>query len=443
MWSAQRVRDEFIKFYKGKDHINVPSSSVVPQDDPSLLFANAGMNQFKSIFLGTVEGEFSTLKRAVNSQKCIRAGGKHNDLDDVGKDTYHHTFFEMLGTWSFNDYFKKESIDWAWQLLTQVYLLDPNRIYVTYFQGSPTVEPDTEARDLWSQYLPAERILPFGMKENFWEMGETGPCGPCSEIHYDLIGNRDASNLVNRDDPTVIEIWNHVFIQFNRDKNGLVELPCRHIDTGMGLERLTAILQGKSSNYDIDIFTPLFTKVQSLSQCSPYGGSFHSDIDMAYRVIVDHIRTLVFAIGDGAMPSNTLRGYIVRKILRRAVRYSKFLLPESYPTEGFLSQLVSTVVDIYSPIYGNLTSQLDIVKSTIQQEELSFLKTLNKGTRKFLQMTKTDKVLSGENAWKLSDTYGLPLDIIQLLSTEANIKVNLDEYEICRKHSIEISKSKN
>ncbi|XP_078444077.1 alanyl-tRNA synthetase [Wolffia australiana] len=438
-WSAARVRKTFVDFFVGKGHVDWKSSPVVPLDDPTLLFANAGMNQFKPIFLGTVDpsNPLGKLTRACNTQKCIRAGGKHNDLDDVGKDTYHHTFFEMLGNWSFGDYFKKEAIEWAWELLTEVYKLPKDRIYATYFGGDENagLSPDLEARDKWLTMLPASRVLPFGCKDNFWEMGDTGPCGPCTEIHFDRIGNRDAASLVNNDDPTCIEIWNLVFIQFNREADGsLKSLPAKHVDTGMGFERLTSILQRKMSNYDTDIFMPLFKAIQKVTNFSQeYSGKVGDDdvgkVDMAYRVVADHIRTLSFAIADGSCPGNEGREYVLRRILRRAVRYGRDILKAD---EGFFSSLVGPLVNVMGEFFPELKQHESKIRSIIADEEASFGRTILKGIDKFKKAAQDvqGNKLSGQDAFILWDTYGFPIDLTQLMAEERGLSVDIDGYNV-------------
>ncbi|KAF2074628.1 hypothetical protein CYY_004067 [Polysphondylium violaceum] len=436
---VNQIRKTFIDFFVEKaQHTFVPSSAVIPYDDPTLLFANAGMNQFKPIFLGQVnpKSEQAKLKRAANSQKCIRAGGKHNDLDDVGKDTYHHTFFEMLGNWSFGNYFKKEAIGWAWELLTEVYKLDKNRLYVTYFRGDPEkgLDEDTEAKNLWLQFLPEERVLPFGMKENFWEMGDQGPCGPCSEIHYDKVEGRNGAPFVNADDPTLIEIWNLVFIQFNREADkSLRPLPNKHVDTGMGLERLTSIIQQVPTNYDTDVFMPIFKAIQEVTGFPhPYGGKVGKDdpdqVDMAYRVIADHIRTLTFSITDGAVPSTDGRGQVLRRILRRAVRYGDQKL--NAPS-GFFSKLVDIVIENFGTFYPELKKNPEHIKMVLTREEEMFNKTLKKGIVEFDKMIKktTTGTLSAENAYFLATCYGFPIDLTTIMAEEKGFKVDIAGYE--------------
>ncbi|KAH9313613.1 hypothetical protein KI387_022240, partial [Taxus chinensis] len=448
-WPAYRVREEFISFFESKDHTFWKSSPVVPVDDPTLLFANAGMNQYKPIFLGTVHPStpLGKLKRACNTQKCIRAGGKHNDLDDVGKDTYHHTFFEMLGNWSFGDYFKCEAIGWAWELLTEVYRLPTDRLYATYFGGDEKLglPVDSEARDIWLTYLPPRNVLPFGCKDNFWEMGDTGPCGPCSEIHFDRLGNHNASSLVNNDDPTCIEIWNIVFIQFNRESDGsLKPLPAKHVDTGMGFERLTSILQNKMSNYDTDIFMPIFHAVQQATGAQSYSGKVGADdvdkVDMAYRVVADHIRTLSFAIADGSRPGNEGREYVLRRILRRAVRYGREVLKAQ---EGFFSGLVSIVVEVMGNTFPELMQHEKKIQEIIAEEELSFGRTLIKGIEKFKKAAQEvkDNTLSGQDAFILWDTYGFPMDLTQLMAEEMGLTVDVDGFNIAMEEARQKARS--
>ncbi|KAL3652105.1 hypothetical protein CASFOL_001786 [Castilleja foliolosa] len=447
LWPANRVRETFIKFFEGKAHVNFKSSPVVPHNDPTLLFANAGMNQFKPIFLGTADPntELSKLNRACNTQKCIRAGGKHNDLDDVGKDTYHHTFFEMLGNWSFGDYFKTQAIQWAWELLTEVYRLPGERIYATYFGGDDRLPADNEAKDIWLNFLPPSRVLPFGCKDNFWEMGDTGPCGPCTEIHFDRIGGRDASSFVNNDDPTVIEIWNLVFIQFNRESDrSLKPLPAKHVDTGMGFERLTSILQNKMSNYDTDVFFPIFDAIQQATGNRPYSGKVGPDdvdnIDMAYRVVADHIRTISFAIADGSRPGNEGREYVLRRILRRAVRYGTEVLKAK---QGFFEGLVQVVVDVMGDIFPELKEHKLKIREIIADEETSFGRTLTKGIERFNKYAQDVQgtIISGQDAFDLWDTYGFPLDLTQLMAEERGLTVDGDGFKVFKVKAQERSRN--
>ncbi len=453
MPTADDIRNQFIDFFvKKHGHANVPSSPAVPHNDPTLLFANAGMNQFKPYFLGTEPPQHT---RVANTQKCIRAGGKHNDLDDVGKDTYHHTFFEMLGNWSFGDYFKQDAINWAWELLTVVWKLDPQRIHATYFQGDPAegLEPDHEAKQLWLQYLPPERVHPGNKKDNFWEMGDTGPCGPCSELHYDGTPGINGGHLVNASDPDVIEVWNLVFIQYNRTASGKLEtLPAKHVDTGMGFERIVRVLQGKSSNYDTDVFQPLFTAIQKATGAPTYTGELEKPADIAYRVIADHIRTLTFALTDGAHCGNEGRNYVLRRILRRAVRYGRQTLGQPQP---FFHTLVPTVVETFGDAFPELRKNPDAVMAELRDEEESFGKTLDRGIALFedaalraasvsergMQPSNTAAAstpapvaplpngrgsyeISAHDAFTLHDTYGFPLDLTQLMADERGMTVD-------------------
>ncbi|KAG0151156.1 hypothetical protein CROQUDRAFT_651357 [Cronartium quercuum f. sp. fusiforme G11] len=454
-WPAAKVRQTFLDYFgKQNGHTFVPSSSVIPFDDPTLLFANAGMNQYKSIFLGTIEptNSLANVKRAVNSQKCIRAGGKHNDLDDVGKDTYHHTFFEMLGNWSFGDYFKTEAQTMAWELLTKVYGLPQDRLYVTYFEGDMAqgLEPDLESKQIWLDLgLDESRILPGNAKDNFWEMGATGPCGPCSEIHYDRVGGRNAAGLVNQDDPLVLEIWNNVFIQYNRESDGkLRPLPARHVDTGMGFERLVSVLQDKSSNYDTDVFAPLFNKIQELTGARPYEGKLGTDdvdgIDTAYRVVADHVRTLTFAISDGGVPNNVGRGYVLRRILRRGSRYvhKKF----NVPIGSFFSRLAPTLIEQMGGFFPEITKRTDELMEILNEEEQSFAITLDRGEKmfeKYAARTRDsgNQVLDGKEVWRLYDTFGFPVDLTLLMAEEAGLGIDQVGFERAQAASKEASKA--
>lgn len=440
MTSAKEIRTKFIDFFGKKyEHTFVPSSCVIPHDDPTLLFANAGMNQYKPIFLGTVDPntDAAKWKRAVNTQKCIRAGGKHNDLDDVGKDVYHHTFFEMLGNWSFGDFFKKEICAWAWELLTVEYGLAADRLYVTFFGGDKAagLEPDEECKAIWQALgIPEDHILPGSMKDNFWEMGETGPCGPCSEIHFDRIGGRNAAHLVNMDDPDVLEIWNLVFIQFNREADAsLRPLPKQHVDTGMGFERLVSVIQEKRSNYDTDVFVPLFEAIQKSTGVRAYTGKVGADdadgIDMAYRVLADHARTLTIALSDGGRPDNVGRGYVLRRILRRAVRYAT---EKMNAKPGVFATLIPVVVDLLGDTFPELKKDPDTVMEIINEEETQFLKTLSRGRRLLTKtVSKLEKgaLVSGDVAWRLYDTYGFPVDLTQLMVEELGLFVDTAGYE--------------
>ncbi|CDI78985.1 alanyl-tRNA synthetase, putative [Eimeria praecox] len=444
-WPSADVRELYISFFEHVKHKRYPSSPVVPHGDNTLLFINAGMNQFKPIFLGQVDknSPLGRLRRVVDTQKCIRAGGKHNDLEDVGKDEYHHTFFEMLGNWSFGDYFKEEAIDWAWRLLTEVYKLPKDRLYATYFGGDPkfpSCPPDVEAKQFWLKYLPEDRILPFGAKENFWEMADVGPCGPCTEIHYDRIGGRNAASLVNMDDPSVLEIWNLVFMQFNRENaQTLTPLPAPCVDTGMGLERLVSVLQNKKSNYDTDLFLPIFERIHSFNTDLPkyegkVGEADKNKIDTAYRVLADHIRCLTVAITDGAEPSNEGRGYVLRRILRRAIRFSKQTL--QLP-DGSFPQLASCVCSSLGSVFPELLRSQDRVKSVLLKEEQQFTKTLDKACLQPQGVDRFKKVVAslapcgkfpGSEAFTLYTTYGFPLDLTQLMAEEEGREVDVEEF---------------
>jgi len=434
MLTANEIRQQFIDFFvKKHGHTFVPSSPVVPLDDPTLLFTNAGMNQFKDVFLGAGSRPY---KRAVNTQKCIRAGGKHNDLDDVGKDTYHHTFFEMLGNWSFGDYFKKDAITWAWELLTDVWKVDKTRLHATVFEGdkSQGIERDDEAFELWktaTDINPAH--IHFGnKKDNFWEMGDTGPCGPCTEIHIDRTPDKSGGKLVNGGRPEVMEIWNLVFIQFNRGADQkLTPLPAKHVDTGMGFERVTSVLQDKVSNYDTDVFTPIFAAIQKATGAPAYTGKLEDHRDTAYRVIADHIRTLTFALTDGARIGNTERDYVLRRILRRAERFGRQHLNTTKP---FLCELAPVVIDTMGDAFPELRKSPQKVIQQIENEEKEFIKTLDRGIRLFQDVTaKTRKenqaVISGADAFQLHDTYGIYVDITEQMASEVGLAIDRPGYE--------------
>lgn len=444
-WPISRVRREFLNFFEQRGHTFVPSSPVVPHNDPTLLFINAGMNQFKSLFLGTADPntDFGRLTRAANSQLCIRAGGKHNDLEDVGRDTYHHTFFEMLGSWSFGNYFKREAIRWAWELLTEVYKLPKDRLYVTYFEGDSKngLSVDEEAKQLWLELVPSDHVIPGNAKDNFWEMGDVGPCGPCSEVHFDRIGGRNAASLVNKDDPMVIEIWNLVFIQFERREGGsLVPLPRVHVDTGMGLERLVSIMQGVHSNYDTDAWIPLFDAIQAVTgyeySYAELREKTDCDATVAYRVVADHIRCLTVSLADGAMPDSVGRGFVLRRIIRRAVRYGVQFLGAKV---GFFNQLVDAVVASLGPFFTHLQDSRTVrrIKSVLADEEASFAKTWDTGLKHFKKAAAeaVDNTISGENAFILHDRYGFPVDLTCLLADKEKLRVDMDGFQATMKSS--------
>jgi len=455
--TAQEIRQAFLDFFASKGHTIVPSAPIVVKNDPTLMFTNAGMNQFKAVFLGEEPVKFP---RVADTQRCLRVSGKHNDLEEVGIDNYHHTMFEMLGNWSFGDYFKKEAIAWSWELLTEVYKLDKDRLYVTYFEGDEKegLAPDTETLELWREFVAEDHILPGNKKDNFWEMGETGPCGPCTEIHYD--GRPEAERLkvkgaqyVNGDDDSVMEIWNNVFMQFNRLKDGSLQpLPAKHVDTGMGFERLVRVLQGKTSNYDTDVFQPLIQFIadaclMKYPNVHEVDGNIVADerTDIAMRVIADHIRAISFAIADGQLPSNNKAGYVIRRILRRAVRYSYQYLGIQRP---FINELVPLLANQFKGIFDELWIQKDFVQKVVLEEENSFLRTLSSGIKRFEEMTSVSyignvfiidpeadpreiqqRILSGKFVFEMYDTYGFPLDLTELMAREQNWSIDLEGYE--------------
>lgn len=433
MYSANEIRESFKEFFKSKGHQIVPSAPMVIKDDPTLMFTNAGMNQFKDIILGNAQAKYN---RVADSQKCLRVSGKHNDLEEVGHDTYHHTMFEMLGNWSFGDYFKQGAIDFAWEYLVDVLKLNPDMLYATVFEGSPeeNLERDNEAAEIWEKHLPKDHIINGNKHDNFWEMGETGPCGPCSEIHIDLRSPEEKAKisgreLVNKDHPQVIEIWNIVFMQYNRMANGSLEpLPFKVIDTGMGFERLCMALQGKTSNYDTDVFQPLIRKIGQLS-----GKTYGEDnkVDVAMQVIADHVRTISFSIADSQLPSNAKAGYVIRRILRRAVRYAYTFLGQK---QAFMYRIVDTLIESMGNAYPELKDQSELIKKVIKEEEDSFLRTLETGIKlleKVISETKANgkNSIDGKEAFVLYDTYGFPLDLTELILKENNLTVNIAEFD--------------
>ena len=434
MLTAKEIRESFKDFFASKQHQIVPSAPMVVKGDPTLMFTNAGMNQFKDIILGNVPRKYP---RVADSQKCLRVSGKHNDLEEVGHDTYHHTMFEMLGNWSFGDYFKQEAINWAWEYLVEVLKLNPDRLYATVFEGSPAegLSRDDEAAGYWEKFLPKAHIINGNKHDNFWEMGDTGPCGPCSEIHIDLRPEEERAaipgqDMVNKDHPQVIEIWNLVFMQYNRKADGSLEpLPARVIDTGMGFERLCMALQGKTSNYDTDVFQPIIKVIADMAGTA-YGKDKQQDVAM--RVIADHIRTIAFAITDGQLPSNAKAGYVIRRILRRAVRYGYTFLDRK---ESFMYKLLPVLIETMGDAYPELIAQKTLIEKVIKEEEESFLRTLETGIRlldKKMEETKAagKNVISGVDAFTLYDTYGFPLDLTELILRENGMEANIDEFNV-------------
>ena len=428
---SQDIRQKFFDFFESKQHLVVPSAPMVVKNDPTLMFTNAGMNQFKDVFLGNKKPE---ALRVADTQKCLRVSGKHNDLEEVGHDTYHHTMFEMLGNWSFGDYFKKEAIEFAWEFLHTQCGIPADRLYATVFGGDTAekLDRDQESFDYWRRFLPADRVLDGKKKDNFWEMGDQGPCGPCSEVHVDIRDDAERAKtpghlLVNTDHPLVIEIWNLVFIQFNRKSDGALEpLPAKHVDTGMGFERLCMVLQNKKSNYDTDVFMPLIDELSALS-----GKRYRENapVDVAMRVIADHIRAIAFAIADGQLPSNVKAGYVIRRILRRAVRYGYTFLDFREPFMNKLLPVLSREMGNYFP---ELKQQETLITKVIAEEEASFLRTLANGILKFENYVSTHedaKVIEGDFAFELFDTYGFPIDLTQLMAKEKSLEVNMEDFQ--------------
>ena len=433
--TAKEIRESFKKFFESKEHLIVPSAPMVVKDDPTLMFTNAGMNQFKDIILGNATPK---CRRQADTQKCLRVSGKHNDLEEVGHDTYHHTMFEMLGNWSFGDYFKKEAISWAWEYIVDVLKIDPKDLYATVFEGAPEegLQRDDEAAAIWEQFLPKDHIINGNKHDNFWEMGDTGPCGPCSEIHIDSRSEEEKAKtpgreLVNKDHPQVIEIWNLVFMQYNRKADGSLEgLPAKVIDTGMGFERLVRTLQGKTSNYDTDVFQPLIKAMAGMAGCQ-YGDDEKKDI--ALRVIVDHVRAIAFAIADGQLPSNAKAGYVIRRILRRAVRYGYTFLDQK---EAFIYKLIPVLVEEMGDAFPELPAQQKLIMKVIQEEETSFLRTLENGIRLLQGVIDDTKAagkseIAGKEAFTLFDTFGFPLDLTELICREQGMTVDEKGFDVC------------